>query len=203
LVIAGVFACGIVAGVFLTLVLADFYIVDPRPQGAELAQQSASAQGVKARAGQKEVTLGLGRKKSVGLESLPPGSLAGIEADTGTPQPELKRGTLSREEVWIETISEVPGPRIYIIHNLLSKSEREHIKSLGTKAGLEKALIIPYGGKSFGSGPGVEGSVVRSPASLEERFIIELRTHAAEHNTNPPGPLKATFFDIWFQAAKR
>ena len=140
-VIGGVFVCGIVAGVFLTLVLADIYIADPRPPSAE----PGSAQGVKARAGQKEVTLGLGRKKAVGLEALPPGSLAREES----PQAELKRGTLSREEVWVETISEVPGPRIYIIHNLLSKSEREHIKALGTKAGLEKALIIPYGGVFF------------------------------------------------------
>jgi len=145
LVLGGVFACGILAGVALTLVIADLYIADPRPRSAD-----GSAQAAKARSGQTEVTLGLGRKTQVGLgKALLPDAVLGIDSDAATPQAKLKRGTLSREEVWIETISELPGPRIYIVHNLLSKSEREHIKSLGTKAGLEKALIIPYGGKDL------------------------------------------------------
>ncbi len=46
-------------------------------------------------------------------------------------------------------MSDVPGPRIYVIHNLVTKEEAEHLKSLGLLKGMEKALIIPYGGKEL------------------------------------------------------
>eukprot|EP00960_Hanusia_phi_P026577 746332-Hanusia_phi.AAC.8 len=54
-----------------------------------------------------------------------------------------------QKEFWIETISDLPGPRIYILHNILNKEECESLKSLGVMAGMEKALIIPYGGKEL------------------------------------------------------
>ena len=50
---------------------------------------------------------------------------------------------------WVETISDLPGPRIYILHNVVSKEEAAHLKSLGIIKGMEKALIIPYGGKDL------------------------------------------------------
>jgi len=57
--------------------------------------------------------------------------------------------SIMRSDFWIETVSDVPGPRIFILHNLLSKDECEHLKSLGVMTGMEKALIIPYGGKEL------------------------------------------------------
>ncbi|EKX52107.1 hypothetical protein GUITHDRAFT_150687 [Guillardia theta CCMP2712] len=54
-----------------------------------------------------------------------------------------------KNEFWIETISDLPGPRIYVLHNILTKEECESLKSLGVMAGMEKALIIPYGGKEL------------------------------------------------------
>ena len=56
---------------------------------------------------------------------------------------------LLRPDFWIETVSDVPGPRIYVLHNMLSAAECEHLKALGVMAGMEKALIIPYGGKDL------------------------------------------------------
>ncbi len=46
-------------------------------------------------------------------------------------------------------MSNLPGPRIFVIHNLVTKEEAEHLKSLGLLKGMEKALIIPYGGKEL------------------------------------------------------
>jgi len=57
--------------------------------------------------------------------------------------------SIMRPDFWIETVSDLPDPRIFILHNLLSKEECEHLKSLGVMTGMEKALIIPYGGKDL------------------------------------------------------
>ncbi len=46
-------------------------------------------------------------------------------------------------------MSDLPGPRIYILHNVVTKEEAAHLKSLGIIKGMEKALIIPYGGKDL------------------------------------------------------
>ena len=50
---------------------------------------------------------------------------------------------------WVETVSDLPGPRIYILHNVVTQEEAAHLKSLGVIKGMEKALIIPYGGKDL------------------------------------------------------
>ena len=41
--------------------------------------------------------------------------------------------------VWIQNVSDAPGPRIYILRNLWSQSETEHLKSLGLVIGMKTA----------------------------------------------------------------
>lgn len=45
--------------------------------------------------------------------------------------------------LWIETISS--EPRIFLIHNLITREECEHLIQLGQEKGLQPALITPYG----------------------------------------------------------
>jgi hypothetical protein len=88
-----------------------------------------------------------------------------VEKDGNCPSSNENISRLSshEKEVWIETIKEVP--RIFIIHNLATKDECEHLIRLGVKKGLkvrvhsyvelgpevliwglaQAALIIPYG----------------------------------------------------------
>lgn len=47
------------------------------------------------------------------------------------------------------TASRPSQSRIFILHNVLTVKEAEHIKSLGVIKGMEKALIIPYGQKNL------------------------------------------------------
>jgi len=47
---------------------------------------------------------------------------------------------------WIEPILEDPEPRIYILHNIATAEECAHLVQLGTKRGMERAQIVPYGG---------------------------------------------------------
>mmetsp|Transcript_15382 Transcript_15382/g.41782 ORF Transcript_15382/g.41782 Transcript_15382/m.41782 type:complete len:283 (+) Transcript_15382:61-909(+) len=61
----------------------------------------------------------------------------------------LRGKSSQRKDFWIETISDLPGPRIYILHNVVTLEEAAHLKSLGIIKGMEKALIIPYGGKEL------------------------------------------------------
>ena len=133
LVFGAIFCGGIIVGVLTTLLLADLVILDSEVK-PELVQQQGSTRGARARDGQQRVTLELGQRKEVGLpstgNSMPPSTL-----------PQLNRGTLSREDVWIETISELPGPRIYIIHNVVTYEERQHLKSLGVLAGMEHVYM--------------------------------------------------------------
>eukprot|EP00292_Cryptomonas_paramecium_P008403 CAMPEP_0113691782 /NCGR_PEP_ID=MMETSP0038_2-20120614/18677_1 /TAXON_ID=2898 /ORGANISM="Cryptomonas paramecium" /LENGTH=279 /DNA_ID=CAMNT_0000613535 /DNA_START=30 /DNA_END=866 /DNA_ORIENTATION=+ /assembly_acc=CAM_ASM_000170 len=51
--------------------------------------------------------------------------------------------TTKSKKLWIETIS--THPRIFIIHNLITLQECEHLINLGFQKGLEPALITPYG----------------------------------------------------------
>ena len=48
---------------------------------------------------------------------------------------------------WVETVSgtSVDEPRVFIIHNLLSDTECEHLIALALKRGLKASLITPYG----------------------------------------------------------
>mmetsp|Transcript_4640 Transcript_4640/g.10272 ORF Transcript_4640/g.10272 Transcript_4640/m.10272 type:complete len:333 (-) Transcript_4640:2-1000(-) len=50
---------------------------------------------------------------------------------------------VAKNELWIETIRS--EPRIFIIHNLISQAECEHLISLAKEKGLQAALITPYG----------------------------------------------------------
>lgn len=52
------------------------------------------------------------------------------------------------------------SPRIYVVHNLLTRDECEHLMAKAEEVGLERALIIPYGGKDL-----VESSVRTNSAA--------------------------------------
>ena len=48
---------------------------------------------------------------------------------------------------WVETLSNIPEPRVSLVHNLVTPEEAKHLMFLGAKKGMQKALIIPYGQK--------------------------------------------------------
>eukprot|EP00960_Hanusia_phi_P060159 764419-Hanusia_phi.AAC.6 len=50
---------------------------------------------------------------------------------------------LGKKLTWIETVSQ--DPRIFIIHNLLTEDECDHLVALALKKGLSASLITPYG----------------------------------------------------------
>jgi hypothetical protein len=105
-------------------------------------------------------------------------------------------------------VSDVPGPRIYVIHNLVTKEEAEHLKSLGLLKGMEKALIIPYGGKQL-----IESSTRTNTAAWldfqqdpvvtkVERAYAEITGLPAENGENlqvtqPPHPSTRRRPSIW------
>jgi len=81
-------------------------------------------------------------------------SLPDASSDSRESRPQLlsksaKYSDKKSDKFWVETISDLPGPRIYVLHNVVTKDEAAHLKSLGIIKGMEKALIIPYGGKDL------------------------------------------------------
>mmetsp|Transcript_24867 Transcript_24867/g.59703 ORF Transcript_24867/g.59703 Transcript_24867/m.59703 type:complete len:212 (-) Transcript_24867:508-1143(-) len=94
------------------------------------------------------------------------------------------------EGFWIETLSDVPKSRIFILHNVVSEREAKHLKSLGLIKGMEKALIIPYGEKDL-----VESETRTNTAAwLDfghdrvvqrlERLLAEVTKTTPEHGEN-------------------
>jgi len=53
----------------------------------------------------------------------------------------------ARHKPWVEIVSGASAdePRIFIVHNLLSDAECDHLISLALKKGLKSSLITPYG----------------------------------------------------------
>ena len=53
----------------------------------------------------------------------------------------------ARHTPWVEMVSGASAdePRIFIVHNLLSDAECDHLISLALKKGLKSSLITPYG----------------------------------------------------------
>eukprot|EP00284_Hemiselmis_tepida_P017431 CAMPEP_0174921132 /NCGR_PEP_ID=MMETSP1355-20121228/4939_1 /TAXON_ID=464990 /ORGANISM="Hemiselmis tepida, Strain CCMP443" /LENGTH=311 /DNA_ID=CAMNT_0016166581 /DNA_START=53 /DNA_END=985 /DNA_ORIENTATION=+ len=94
------------------------------------------------------------------------------------------------EGFWIETVSDVPKSRIFILHNVVTANEAKHLKSLGLIKGMEKALIIPYGQKDL-----VESDTRTNTAAwldfahdhiVErlERLLAEVTKTTPEHGEN-------------------
>ncbi|EKX39441.1 hypothetical protein GUITHDRAFT_114401 [Guillardia theta CCMP2712] len=52
-------------------------------------------------------------------------------------------GGMAKKSTWIETVS--VDPRIFIVHNLLTEEECDHLVSLALQKGLSASLITPYG----------------------------------------------------------
>mmetsp|Transcript_49750 Transcript_49750/g.121456 ORF Transcript_49750/g.121456 Transcript_49750/m.121456 type:complete len:314 (-) Transcript_49750:45-986(-) len=76
-------------------------------------------------------------------------ALASAKAVSRAPGQGRLRDKQVYDGFWIETVSDHPNPRIFILHNLLTPTEAQHLKSLGLIKGMESALIIPYGQKDL------------------------------------------------------
>lgn len=53
----------------------------------------------------------------------------------------------ARKVPWVEMVSgkSIDEPRVFIVHDLLSEQECEHLIALALKRGLQNSLITPYG----------------------------------------------------------
>ena len=80
--------------------------------------------------------------------TLPAPSLHSVDAQ-GAGMKQRSQGMLSSRRTipMLEMVSgaNVDEPRIFIVHDLLSNAECEHLISLALKRGLQKSLITPYG----------------------------------------------------------
>jgi len=105
-----------------------------------------------------------------------------FEASPVSPSEAVK---IKNKELWIETVS--VDPRIFIVHNLATKKECEHLKRLGIARGMERTKILPYGQKEL-----VESSTrTNTGAWLEfgqdavvsriEKKMAEITDTTAEH----------------------
>ncbi|KAJ1472310.1 hypothetical protein T484DRAFT_1975626 [Baffinella frigidus] len=56
---------------------------------------------------------------------------------------QMEASAPKKEDMWVETV--LLEPRVFLVHNILSLSECDHLIALAKRHGMQKALIQPYG----------------------------------------------------------